>query len=177
MSVTNVKNPCLRVPLDKGEDTRRLLLEKGLLRTDLQIKHDERFLYLPLKDKTSKVEVTKLCTRILKKTDRDKGLYYKDLVNVPADLRVNLPSSYDIIGDIILIKIPSILEPYKRSIGEALMEANRNIRVVYSIKPVQGELRLRDVEVIAGEDKTETTHREYGLALDSMLKKRITHLG
>ena len=75
------------------------------------------------------------------------------------------------IGDIILIKIPKELNKYKKVIGDALLNSNKQIKVICAIEPVKGELRTRDIEIIAGEKRTETTHKEYGLTFKLDIKK------
>ncbi len=74
-----------------------------------------------------------------------------------------LGRSFDIVGDIAVVKIPDSLLPKKRRIGEALMGVHGNIRtVLLQAGPVGGEFRTRELEVIAGENRTETTHQEHG---------------
>lgn len=72
-------------------------------------------------------------------------------------------TSFDIVGDIAVIKIPDELLERKERVGEALMEVHGNVKTVLrQTTPVDGEFRTRDLEVIAGEDRTETVHKEYG---------------
>jgi len=69
--------------------------------------------------------------------------------------------AFDIVGDIAVVKLPEALLPKKNLIGQALMKMQRNIRTVLNqTSPVKGEFRTRDLEVIAGEQKTETTYHE-----------------
>jgi len=71
--------------------------------------------------------------------------------------------AFDIVGDIAVIKLPEGLLPEKGAIGRALMQVHRHIRTVLcQVGPVSGEFRTRELEVIAGEPRTETTHREGG---------------
>jgi tRNA (guanine37-N1)-methyltransferase len=88
---------------------------------------------------------------------------YKDIIEIPDDLKKDLPTSYDIVGDIALLKLNKDLYQYKENIGKTMIEISKNIKTVCLIKPVKGELRTREIEIIAGEKKTETIHKEYGL--------------
>jgi len=88
---------------------------------------------------------------------------YKDIIQISSKLKEKLPTSYDTIGNIALIKLDDNLIKFKEQIGEALIEANKNIKTVYLAKPVKGEYRTRNFEIIAGEKKTETIHKEFGL--------------
>ncbi|KXB00236.1 hypothetical protein AKJ35_00845 [candidate division MSBL1 archaeon SCGC-AAA833F18] len=72
-----------------------------------------------------------------------------------------LGRSFDIVGDIAILKIPDSLSSKKRVIGEALMNVHHNLKTVLrQTSPVRGEYRTRDLEVIAGKPTTITEHRE-----------------
>ena len=87
---------------------------------------------------------------------------YKENLDIPKHLKGYLPTSYDVIGDIALIKLPEEVLGYKNKIAKAFLESYKHIRTVCLVKPVSGELRTRDIEVIGGEKNLTTTHREYG---------------
>jgi tRNA (guanine37-N1)-methyltransferase len=71
--------------------------------------------------------------------------------------------AFDIVGDIVIMKIPEELASKKCIIGRAVMQVHKNVRVVLNqLGPVGGEFRTRTLEVIAGENRTETLHRESG---------------
>jgi len=90
---------------------------------------------------------------------------YKDMVEVPEDLRYLLPTSFDVVGEVAIIRIPDELLPYKERIGLSLRKASPRLTAVALDKGVKGELRVRDLEVIAGGPGTETIHTEYGIKL------------
>ena len=96
---------------------------------------------------------------------------YKDIVTIPKHLKKKLPTSYDVVGDIALVKLKDELVDFKKEIGEAIISANKNIKTVCLVKPVTGEFRTRNIEIIGGDKKTETCHREYGLSLYLDIKK------
>jgi tRNA (guanine37-N1)-methyltransferase len=74
-----------------------------------------------------------------------------------------LYSAFDQIGDIIIVRIPDSLLSKKKVIGQALLDAVHPARsVFYQSSDVSGDFRTRNLEVIAGEDNTETEYREYG---------------
>ena len=93
-------------------------------------------------------------TRMLKKalegilSDKDS----KDLV-----------SAFDQIGDIIIVRIPDSLVSKKKIIGKILLEQVKTAKsVFYQSSPVEGDFRTRNLQLIAGEKKTETEYRENG---------------
>jgi len=72
-------------------------------------------------------------------------------------------SSFDMIGDIAIIKIPDSLLTEKNVIGEVILESIKNLKTVFlQSSSVSGEYRLRGLEVIAGDEKYVTYYREYG---------------
>lgn len=72
------------------------------------------------------------------------------------------PSSFDVIGDIAIIKIPEELKKKERKIGEQLLKF-KNIKTVLKKEGmVEDEFRIRKYKFLAGEKKKETLHKEYG---------------
>ncbi len=81
---------------------------------------------------------------------------------LPGDL-AGIYRSYDIVGDIIVVKIPRSLEDRRAEIGRLLLEHNRSARLVLRVtgKTSPG-VRTRALERIAGQGPTLTKHREHG---------------
>jgi len=74
-----------------------------------------------------------------------------------------LYKSYDIVGDIAVIRVPNPLKQHTKAIAMAVMQINKSVKtVLHQVTPVSGDLRLRKLEWITGERKTETLHKEYG---------------
>ncbi len=74
-----------------------------------------------------------------------------------------LYKSYDIIGDIAVIRVPETLQQQSEIIAEAIMQTHKRVRSVWrQVGPIFGDLRLRKLEWVAGERRTETVHREHG---------------
>ena len=74
-----------------------------------------------------------------------------------------LISAFDQIGNIIIVRIPDLLLPKKKLIGETLLEQVKSVKsVFYQSSSVEGEFRTRDLEILAGDDKTETEYKESG---------------
>ena len=72
-------------------------------------------------------------------------------------------SAFDQIGDIIVIRIPDSLLSKKKIIGETLLkEVSTAKSVFYQSSDVTGDFRTRSLELLAGEDKTETEYKEFG---------------
>jgi tRNA (guanine37-N1)-methyltransferase len=74
-----------------------------------------------------------------------------------------LPHAVDFVGDIAVVEIPSELEPHRSAIGAAILKAHKRVKTVLSkSSPVNGVYRLRTYEIIGGEARTQTVHREHG---------------
>lgn len=80
--------------------------------------------------------------------------------------------SYDIIGDIAVIRVPKGLERHSKIIAEAIMQTHRRVKGVWrQITPVFGDFRLRKLEWIMGEKRTETVHKEHGCSFKVDIEK------
>lgn len=74
-----------------------------------------------------------------------------------------LISAFDQIGDIIIVRIPDSLLSKKKLIGKTLLDEVKIVKsVFYQASPVEGDHRTRNLEILAGEDKTETEYKEFG---------------
>ena len=93
-------------------------------------------------------------SRMLKKT--------LDSLLTPKEA-AELISAFDQVGDIIIVRIPDLLLPKKKLIGETLLEQVKSAKsVFYQSSSVEGEFRTRNLELLAGDDKTETEYKESG---------------
>src|SRR5919109_4208119 len=72
-------------------------------------------------------------------------------------------SAFDQIGDIIIIKIPKDLMPKKKLIANTILASVKTAKAVFAqVSPVKGDYRVRDLEFVAGENRTITEYREHG---------------
>ena len=75
----------------------------------------------------------------------------------------DLFSAFDQIGDIIIVRIPDSLLSKKKIIGKTLLEQVKTAKsVFYQSSSVEGDFRTRELEILAGVDKTETEYKEFG---------------
>ena len=159
------KTMAVCAPLAEAESLRRTLRERNLLRNDVEILKNGKYIYFPVKDVPEELCSYEVVTKSFK-LKPVKPQCYKDHLKLPKKLIEELPTSFDVVGAIILIKLSKALFPYRKEIGKALLQTHKNIRTVCLIDPVSGELRTRNVAIIAGENQTLTTHTEYGLSFD-----------
>jgi len=153
----------VKAPKQAAESVRRRLIVSGVFDGGREIVREGGFILFPVLQDAS----VEGCPLVRKKP------VYADLR--PRSLRGALegrlseselrllPSSFDVIGDIAVIEIPDGLLHLKNVVGEALLRAFSSIRVAaMKSSPVSTEFRVRGLEVIAGENRTVTLHREFG---------------
>jgi tRNA (guanine37-N1)-methyltransferase len=167
-----IKSICLKVPKQQGQQTLVLVNKLGIVNNSLEIQRDEDFIYIPLVNKPTEdklktlrepVVACEISTCVF--TERKKKPSIAELLEgrLPKRLLASLPHSMDFVGDIAIVGIPSELDACKSLIGKAILEANQNVRTVLAkASAVGGAYRLREFNVIAGDDKTETIHKEHG---------------
>jgi tRNA (guanine37-N1)-methyltransferase len=70
--------------------------------------------------------------------------------------------SYDIVGDIAILRATNASLNAVRNVAAALMDAHRNLKtVLLQVSPVAGDFRLRSLVHVAGENRTQTVHKEF----------------
>ena len=146
------RTPCVAVPFEDGERTRTRLDEAGLLDRVYEI-HGEDELYIPVTDAEAATE--------LGYTVEHRDPPRRETQTTPADLLEFAPS-YERIGRAALVDED---DPDRaRALADALVESDIPAEIVLNRdSKIRGEQRVRDWELLAGED-TELCHREYDCA-------------
>jgi len=161
-----------------AESLRRRLRELDAIDSNYKPEHRGNLIYFPLKRVDEEVlgalrglgaELDKLCFK--KRAGGRRSLRDALAGKMPQHLLDLIPSSYDIVGDVILIEIPVGLEEFSNIIGEELMRLHPRVRSVLAKGATHGIYRIRDVRVIAGSGETETIHREHGCIYKLDLRK------
>ena len=153
---------CVRVPKKDGEIVRSRLAAEGTLNLGARIRSDGDSLLIPvLCDSVDGYEVVDAELQVQEQRATD----YREVADVPEELSPLLPSSFDVVGDVAMIKLPDELLPHAGAIGDALLRVNRSLRTVFIDSGVKGDFRIRDLECIAGDGVSETVHKEFGVRL------------
>ncbi len=159
---------------------KRELINLQLVNPKFEILHENEFVSFPIIN--DKVIVEKAINVIDKKIDFEfvsrEGIYnenykYRTLQEalknkIPGKFSHLIPKSYDIIGDIALIEFDKShninnkeFTEYKEKIAEAISKVNKNIKTIYEKKgQIKGKYRLRELNLLYGEDNSETVHKE-----------------
>ena len=89
----------------------------------------------------------------------------------PWELKL-IYKSYDIVGDIAVIRVPEPLKQRSKIIAEAVIESHKQVKAVWrQTSSVSGDFRLRDLDFVLGERKTETLHKEHSCIFKVDLEK------
>jgi len=79
----------------------------------------------------------------------------------PSELR-KVSNSYDIIGDVAIIRSTGNRQTNQVA-GDAIRSIHRNVHIVFiQSTPIYGDYRLRKLELVVGENRTETIYKEFG---------------
>jgi tRNA (guanine37-N1)-methyltransferase len=153
---------CIRVPREMGEIARRRLISSGMLNPAARIRVDDDSILIPiLSDTFGDYDIIDADLEPTEQRETD----YRSIADIPEELKGSLPNSYDIIGDIAVVKFPDELIPYAELIGDALLKTVPSLRAVMMDLGVKGELRVRDIRMIAGKGPSETVHKEFGVTM------------
>jgi len=163
----------LRIPKYQGEKGLALVKKMNILNREFRVQREQGYLYIPLRREPLATELNQLrmdltgfevCAHpFLERVEPQPEL--ADLLGdrLPPHALASLPHAIDFIGEIAVVEIAPKLESYKRIIGEAILMMHKRVRTALAKSgAVSGEYRLREFEVIAGAEKTQTVHREHG---------------
>ena len=74
-----------------------------------------------------------------------------------------LIKSYDIVGDIAIIRVQKHLGSKDRIVAQGIMQTHKHVKTVLrQVGAVSGSFRLRQLKWVAGVKKTETLYKEFG---------------
>jgi len=145
----------LKVLEGKAQEARLFLEKSNALNSHFLPIKKEGYILWPLNFEV-KGEIV-VCEGVKsKRNSRD----YRQLL--PSEIRVLAPRSFDMFGDIGIIRIPDECLEYSEIIAKALLESHLNLKKVAIDKGVKGEYRIRQLQMIIGEPDFVSLHRENG---------------
>ena len=165
----------LRVSYKLAETVLKELRKNNAIELSLEFIRETDNLIIPInlsEDKVTKIlenlkgEFEFIKYNFNKKEISPKNLHDAVKKDIPVRLHGFIPKAFDVIGDIVIIDINDKLVDYKEKIGRALLTLFPSINTVYrKASAVSGDLRVREVELLAGEKKCETLHVEHGVKI------------
>ena len=159
----------VKVPLKKLNDVRIELMKKKLMRMDYRIKAEANYGYIPVKDDVEGYEIVDI---ELEELNTHPHNFSELLEGELTDEEIeDLKTSFDTIGDIIILEIPDNLESKKNIIGKATLDFTKRKAIYMKKSAVHGTIRIRDLELIAGKDDPVTIHKDHGARLKLNVKE------
>ena len=154
---------CVKVPLKQLNDTRIKLMENGLMNMEYKIKADKDYGYIPVDDDIDDYEIVDIDLEPMKKVPHNFSEILKD--ELTPDEIENLRTSFDTIGDVVILEIPEDLQDKKQIIGDAALKFTKRKAIYMKKSAIKGTTRVRDLEFLSGIDDSVTIHKEHGARL------------
>lgn len=160
---------CVKVPLRQLNDTRIKLMENGLMNMEYRIKASDEWGYIPINEDIDDYEIVDIELEPMKKVPHNFSELLKDeLSEKEID---GLRTSFDTIGDVVILEIPEDLQDKKLKIGEAALKFTKRKAIYMKKSAVKGTTRVRELEFLAGVDDSVTIHKEHGARLKLDVRK------
>ena len=159
----------VKVPLKKLNDVRKELMAKELMRMDYRIKAEADYGYIPIKEDIEGYEIVDVDLDELNTHPHNFSELLED--ELTEEEIENLKTSFDTIGDIVILEIPDELVSKKNIIGKATFDFTKRKAIYMKKSAIHGTIRIRDLELIAGEDNPVTIHKEHGTRLKLNVKE------
>jgi tRNA (guanine37-N1)-methyltransferase len=102
-------------------------------------------------------------------------------VNNPSEELNDVYNSFDIVGDIAILKVANNNVSIAKAVAKQIMAVHKNVKTVFAqISPILGDFRVRELRLLAGEAKTTTKYRESGCVFEVDVEKcyfspRLSH--
>ena len=154
---------CVKVPLKELNDTRIKLMEEGLMNMEYRIKASADYGYIPINEDIDGYEIADIELEPMKKVPHNfSELLEGELTEEEIE---NLRTSFDTIGDVVILEIPENLENKKQLIGDAALKFTKRRSIYMKKSAIKGTTRVRDLEFLSGVDDSVTIHKEHGSRL------------
>ena len=179
----------LKIPVQNIEATRQIVLNHKIIDFDYKIKVENGFGHIPIKEGTDDETLSKVMKECKEEIIKQNDNYTIEIIDLSQDEDLEtvkrfprsitellkdklseeeieeLKKSFDIIGDVVIVEIPEDLEAHKKEIGQATLQFTKRKTVYMKKSAVKGVTRVRELELIAGEDNPITIHKEHGTRL------------
>lgn len=153
----------LKVVLSQAEKLKKFLLEKELYDKNYKPHKTTNHIFFPVIKKIKLPSTIHATYEEILLNKSKKEVNYKKLIKSKLSKTEfhELPSSYDVIGDIIIIEIKEDLIKHEKLIGSALLKTHKNIKTILKKSGIHsGEFRTQQLKYVAGENKKVTEYKE-----------------
>nr|WP_263853968.1 hypothetical protein [Methanohalophilus profundi] len=147
---------CVKVKKRFGEPVRQALAQMDLLDNSYRLSADDDCLYVPVMDECPE----DVCSNLPHAAELVKHELQPNKKQITPESLLGFSPSFEIVGDIAILDGDEE-EPEK--VARALLEFRKSLRVVLQEESgITGEFRVRSFRLVAGENRTETMHRDHG---------------
>ncbi|MGC9516597.1 MAG: class I SAM-dependent methyltransferase [Methanomicrobiales archaeon] len=169
----------LKVQKTMANEIRKILLKKSLINLNYKIKQTDKGIIIPLiknPDPHLLNELDLSPENIVESEFQNQKRGPKSLKDyltnkIDPKTMEEIKSSFDIIGDVVILEIPQDLDDYKYIIGDAALKFTKRRTVYRKKSKIKGLKRTREFEHLAGEKNSETVHKEFGARFSMDVKK------
>ena len=157
----------IRTAPEKGEELRKKAIQGGFLDTSRKIRkvrtEEGNFLEIPVTESAYDSVDSFLVLEQENPEFLEKPNSLKDSLKgfLSETEFASVPSGWQVLGDIIIVFIPEILEDKKTRIAESLISMYPKCRTVVRDFGIEGQFRQPKRELLLGSE-TETIHKEHG---------------
>jgi len=138
-------------------------MENGLMNMEYRIKAGDDYGYIQINEDVDDYEIVDIELEPMKRVPHNfSELLEGELTEEEIE---NLRTSFDTIGDIVILEIPEDLQDKKFKIGEAALKFTKRRSIYMKKSAIKGTTRVRDLEFLAGVDDSVTIHKEHGARL------------
>ncbi len=154
----------IKVPAQEAEKAKKFLIDHNNLSHDYRIFSKEGFVYFPIIKKVKEYSVVSLSLQKQEKKEQDlRKILHEKLT--PKEEKL-LKTAFDHIGTIAILEIDDTLKKKEKIIAQALLNVLPSVKTVLEKAGIhEGVFRTQKMQLLAGVDTRETTHRENSVAL------------
>lgn len=139
---------------------------RSIVNPEYRICHQDEYILIPLLHVLPEIELEYSYVTYDFPLKKRKKRSIREILEEKLDSSLHpfIPSAFDQIGEIAVIDIKDEMDTHRNLIGEAILQLNPKIRTVYrKSSKVDGVYRIRELELLAGEDNSITIHKEHGI--------------
>jgi len=160
------------VPAKKAAGAIKEMLRLDIIDRGMRIQRDGEYVVVPVKIGLLPDEIRgRFDIKIEERADRRRFVRESPIVEIRSDLAEQgldgamierLPDSWEMLGDVLVIKLPEELMPAKKTIAETYASVLGAKSVLRDLGAIHGEERKPEMELLLGTD-TEAIHLENGV--------------
>lgn len=164
---------CIKASFQEAQKTKEFLSSEDYLDRKHNITKTSEGVFFPVKKEALKALKDQKLVVLNKRLEKVEKQEKEDLSKFFTKEEIEeFPSSFDVIGETIVIEIPEILEKKEEKIAEILLKNNKKIKTILKKAGVfEGEFRTRKLKFLAGVSTKEAVYRENNVMIKLNLEK------